>query len=84
MWINTLGKSDTFPSAAQKELKAENIVEKGSINRSITVSGHELEFVDELYRRDEEGQGFTTTCLGSSQNIPAEEQSKQKQVQAWL
>lgn len=45
------------------------------MNRSITVPGHELEFVDELYRRDEEGQGFTTTRLGSSQNIPTEKQT---------
>lgn len=70
-----------FPShsAAHIVLKPENTGEKGYINRSLTVPGHELEFVDELYRWDEEGQGFSTTRLGSSQDIPTEKQSKQKQ-----
>lgn len=60
------------------------------MKRRITVPGHELEFVDEFYWRDEEGQSFTTSCLGSSQNIPAGEQSKQKhslsihKVTVWL
>lgn len=39
----------------------------------ITVPGHELEFVDELYRWNEEGQGFTTARLGCSQHIPADQ-----------
>lgn len=53
----------------------ENGEEKEKMKSSITIPGHELEFVDELYTRDEEGQRFTTPCLGSSQNIPAEKQS---------
>lgn len=51
------------------------------MNSSITIPGHELEFVDELYTRDEEGQRFTTTSLGSSQNIPAEKQTVSTQSQ---
>lgn len=50
----------------------------GGLKGGVTVAGHELEFVDQLYRRDEEGQGFTTTRLGSSQNVPIERQSKQE------
>lgn len=42
------------------------------MNSRFTIPGHEFELVDELYTWDEEGQRFTTSCLGSSQNIPAE------------
>lgn len=41
---------------------------------SITIPGHELEFVDELYRWNEEGQGFTAACLCCSQHVPGEKQ----------
>lgn len=51
------------------------------MNSNITIPGHELEFVDELYTRDEEGQRFTTPSLGSSQNIPAEKQTVSTQSQ---
>ena len=61
--FDTLGESFITPS-----------IKKQRIDNHLTVSGHEPEFVDELYRRDEEGQRFTTSCLGSSQNVPAEKQ----------
>lgn len=35
----------------------------------LTIPGHELEFIDELYGGDQEGQGFPTACLSSGQNI---------------
>lgn len=67
-------QSDTLlrSSAAPK---AGNTEEEEWINSSLTISGHELEFVDELYARDEEGQRLTAPRLCCSQNIPAEKQT---------
>lgn len=42
------------------------------LRRQLTIPGHELEFVDELDARNEEGQSFTAACLCRSQDIPAE------------
>lgn len=43
---------------------------------SFTVPGHELQFVDELYTRNEKGQSFSTSSFSGSQNIPAKKQRR--------
>jgi hypothetical protein len=49
--------------------------------KTCTVSGHELEFVDEFDAGDEEGQGFATSCPGSGKNIPWEIKKNKSNIQ---
>lgn len=41
----------------------------------LTISGHELEFIDELNGRNEEGQSFPTASFSSCKNVSVEKQT---------